>query len=263
MRKLIKTELKSLYLLICKSIKGIIVAAIIFMPVWVIYKFLPEGNDLLIIILNASGLAGASAILGVLYNKTKNDVERPKVTVNNLPMADKIETDFEESLKKSSVREALDNLVDTYKKHLEENSKLKERIKFSECYIDPFMHKEKVFSLQPDELMLQSYERECEQMLTELEQERDYFFYPLPLYFFNRILTAQYLFTDPAAENKICLDVYVCKTAKMDKTRIEIFGYVIVYAYYNTEMFVSCQILRKRSADDVARRKAWLNSVCQ
>jgi hypothetical protein len=232
-----------------------IVVVIIFLAVWATYRFLPEGSDVLKIILNASSFAGAAAILGVFYNKTKNEVERPKVILTSSRIPEKFKRDIEEALKKTSAKDALNSFVEAYKKHLEETSKTKDAIKFSKYASE---HKEKVFIVQSNELMLQSYHRECQEMLTDLEVSSYYFIAPSPLHFLAQELTIKYPITDPAAENKICLDVYLCKTDTKGKNGMVIHGYAIVSAYYNTEMFVSCWILHKRSTEDVERLNAWL-----
>jgi hypothetical protein len=258
--KEIKTmrELKDLIGLIWKSIKYIIVAAIIFMALWVAYKYLPEGKALLQLILNASGLAGAAAILGVFYNKTKNDVERPNVTASE-EIPENFKNDLEEALKKTSAREALNNLVEVYKKHLGETSKNTDPINFSEYTCNPFDHKEKVFTLKPEELMFHGYDRECKDMFDELEKSHDYALFGSPLHFFNRILTAKYAFADPAAENKIGLDIYLCKN-KIIEPDMEVYGYALISAYYNTEMFVSCWIVIKRNTRQIELCKARLDA---
>jgi hypothetical protein len=244
------TELKSLGSLVWKSIKSMIVAAIIFLTVWVGYKFLPEGGDVLKIILNASGFAGAAAILGVFYNKTKNEVERPKVSLNGSKIPEKFKRAIEEALKKTSAKEALNCFVKAYKNYLEDFFVDKYDIRFSESISE---HKENIFNLHPNELMLQSYHSECHQIFKDLELSSDFYIAPSPLHIIDQRLTVKYPSTDPAAENKICLDVYVCKNGQKDKSGMEIHGYAIVSAYYNTEMLVSCWILHKRSAENVER----------
>ena len=257
MKEWIITELESLGGLIWKSIKGMIVATIIFLVVWKTYTCLPQGNDVLEIVLNATGLTGAAAILGVFYNKTKNEVERPKVIVNGSRIPEKFKRDIEESLNKPSAKEALNSFVEAYKKYLAKSFIDKTIIKFSKYMAE---HKEKRFDLQPNELMLQGFHRERQEMLNELELSSDYSIAPSPLHLLDQRLTIKYPITDPAAENKICLDIYVCNNGTKDKTGMEIYGYAIISAYYNTEMFVSCWILHKRSANNVELLKGWLNA---
>jgi hypothetical protein len=228
------------------------------MLLWVFYKFIPEGNELLKLILNASGLAGAAAILGIFYNKTKNEIDRPKVTATSEQFSEEFKKDMEESLKKVSAKEALNNFVELFKKVTEE--KTKDPIKFSDYMCSPFDHKEKVFVLQTNELIKDGYERECRAMLDKMELSSNYSVFDMPLSVSTQILTAKYPFDDPAAENKICFDKYFCKNKIRHGTDIKVLGYVIIYAYYNTEMYVSCWEMLKRDADSIERLKAYLNS---
>jgi hypothetical protein len=228
------------------------------MTIWALYKFLPDGDDLLKLLLNASGFAGAAAILGVFYNKTKNETERPKVSVDSHDFSDKFKSEMENSLKKASAKEALGMLVEQFKKDIEEKSITKDAIKFSDYVCSVWDHTEKALILQPSELMKEGYERVCKEMMKKIEYDKEYFVFGLPLSFLNPILTAKYVFDDPAAENKICLDVYLCKDKTKHTTDTKVYGYALIYAYYNTEMYVSCWGLFERSPRDVELLKGYI-----
>ncbi|GHV84610.1 hypothetical protein AGMMS50230_02180 [Spirochaetia bacterium] len=213
------------------------------------------------LLLNASGLAGAAAILGVFYNKTKNEIDRPKVSVDSRDFSDKFKNELENSLKKASAKESLSMLVEQFKKDIEEKSITKDAIKFSDYVCSVWNHTEKALILQPNELMKEGYERICKEMMEKIERDKNYSIFGSPLSFFNPILTAKYVFDDPAAENKICLDVYLCKDKVKhitDTKDFKVFGYALIYAYYNTEMYVSCWELFERSPRDVELLKGYI-----
>jgi hypothetical protein len=59
----------------------IIVVLITIVLLWITYSFVPNGTGFLTLLLNASGLAGAAAIIGVFYSKgqkEKKDIEEIK-----------------------------------------------------------------------------------------------------------------------------------------------------------------------------------------
>jgi hypothetical protein len=234
------------------------------MLIWVAYKFIPEGSELIRLILNASGLAGAAAILGIFYNKTKNEVDRPKISVNSEDISEKTKKNMEESLKGVSARKALNNFVEMFKENLKEITANKQNIDLNaeKYFVEIFDHKEKVFVLQSEELIKAGYERECQELIKKIEIEHNYFVFGMPLRGFNPILTAKYPFEDSAAENKICLDVYCCKEETLHRN-VKVYGYAIIYAYYNTEMLVSCWEFFERTADNVECLKAYMQSKNQ